>query len=327
MSAITLSARPAHSGHLRPINILRDLPAVADLLELCFHSQIDQEGRRTIAQVRSGEFMHWMPRLSEVTNTPRTGFVWEQDGRIVGNASLIPFRHRGRLIYLIANVATHPDYRRQGIGRALTERAMQEARERKADELWLHVRDDNPGAIRLYANLGFVERDRRTTWLSASQDNPPCPPGNYSIVKRRAHTWPEQEAWLRHLYPDEEAWFRRFDWSLFSPALRFRLYRWMMDIPIRHWAVEVKRQLQAVVSWMPGRIYSDSDSLWLALSPQADMQALTFLLINVRQELSHRHTLTVDLPDGLAQTPLWAAGFQPQRTLLWMSAPGATKQP
>lgn len=327
MSAITLPARPAQAGRLRPINVMRDLPAVADLLELCFHQSMDQEGRRTVAQIRSGKFLRWAPRLAETAATPRAGFVWEQDGRIVGNVSLIPFRHRGRLIYLIANVATHPDYRRRGIGRALTERAMQYARERKTDELWLQVRDDNPGAVRLYIDLGFVERDRRTTWSSASWDNLPPPLGNYRVVKRHARVWPEQEAWLRRIYPDDEAWFRRFDWNLFSPALRSRLYRFIMDIPVRHWVVEADRQLQGVASWMSSLSRSDSDSLWLALPPQADLQALTFLLRSVRQEPFYQFKLTVDLPAGLATSALLAAGFRPQRTLLWMSAPGATKQP
>jgi ribosomal protein S18 acetylase RimI-like enzyme len=42
-------------------------------------------------------------------------------------------------IYLIANIATHPDYRRKGIARALTERSMQHAHEKKVDNIWLHV--------------------------------------------------------------------------------------------------------------------------------------------------------------------------------------------
>ena len=48
------------------------------------------------------------PRMTEIASLPLTGYVWEQDGRIVGNASLIPFRDNGKRIFLIANVATHP---------------------------------------------------------------------------------------------------------------------------------------------------------------------------------------------------------------------------
>ena len=51
--------------------------------------------------------------------------------------------------------------RRRGIGRALTVAAMHHARQRRASETWLHVRDDNPGAIALYAGLGFDELARR----------------------------------------------------------------------------------------------------------------------------------------------------------------------
>ena len=59
---------------------------------------------------------------------------------------------------LIANVATHPDHRRKGIARTLTEQVMQHARQRGVDALWLHVRADNPGAVQMYSDLGFVER-------------------------------------------------------------------------------------------------------------------------------------------------------------------------
>ncbi len=60
-------------------------------------------------------------------------------------------------IYLIANVAVRPEYRKRGIGRALTLAAMQHAKLHHADETWLHVRDDNPGAIGLYRSLGFED--------------------------------------------------------------------------------------------------------------------------------------------------------------------------
>ena len=77
---------------------------------------------------------------------------------------------------MIANVATDPGFRRAGIGRALTERAMEGASQKAAQEVWLQVRDDNATAIRLYAELGFVERARRTTYRSRPADSsaPTC---------------------------------------------------------------------------------------------------------------------------------------------------------
>jgi hypothetical protein len=38
----------AETPQLRPLNIVRDLPAVADLVEKCFADTMDAEGRRYI---------------------------------------------------------------------------------------------------------------------------------------------------------------------------------------------------------------------------------------------------------------------------------------
>src|SRR5512133_2216748 len=168
MSSITIPVKVNDHPNIRPVNVLRDLSAVADLIELCFSSTMDNDGQRYLSDMRRASrddsFLSWASHMSETASLPMMGFVWEENGRIVGNASLIPFRDHGKRIYLIANVATHPDYRRRGIGHALTERSMKQARDKNASAIWLHVRDDNPGAIKLYQDLGFQEIARRTTW-------------------------------------------------------------------------------------------------------------------------------------------------------------------
>jgi predicted N-acetyltransferase YhbS len=134
MSSITLTARAKSHPNLRAINVLRDLPEVADLIELCFFNTMDGEGQRYVRDMRRAghddSFLKWASRAAESTSLPLSGYVWEENGRIVGNASLVPFRHQKKRIYLIANVAVHPDYRRKGIARAVTERAMLHAREK-----------------------------------------------------------------------------------------------------------------------------------------------------------------------------------------------------
>jgi ribosomal protein S18 acetylase RimI-like enzyme len=168
MASFTISARAEQHTNLRPLSVLRDLPAVADLIEMCFSSTMDNDGKRYLQDMRragsDNSFLKWANRAAESTSLPLTGYIWEENGKIVGNASLVPFRHNSQRIYLIANVAVHPDHRRRGIARALTERALQHAREKKVNNIWLHVRDDNPGAIHLYQKLGFIERARRTSW-------------------------------------------------------------------------------------------------------------------------------------------------------------------
>src|SRR5512133_238896 len=170
MSTITIPVKANDHPHVRPLNVLRDLSAVADLIEICFSPTMDNDGQRYLSDMRRASrddsFLHWASRMTETATLPLMGYVWEQDGKIVGNASLIPFRDKGKRVYLVANVATHPDYRRRGIGRALTEGVMKQARDKKAAAIWLHVRDDNLGAIKLYEELGFREIARRTTWYA-----------------------------------------------------------------------------------------------------------------------------------------------------------------
>ncbi len=179
MASIPIPARTESHPHLRPLNILRDLPAVADLIELCFSDTMDREGQRYVQDMRRAgmddRFLRWATKLAETTSLPLTGYVWEEDGKLIGNASLVPFRFKRRRLYLIANVAVHPDHRRRGIARILTERALAHAKERRVASVWLHVRDDNPGAIRLYTGLGFRERARRTNWQAAGIPWPPSP--------------------------------------------------------------------------------------------------------------------------------------------------------
>src|SRR5215208_2651731 len=188
MSSITIPVKANEHPNIRPLNVLRDLPAVADLIELCFSSTMDNDGQRYLSDMRRAShddsFLSWASHMTETASMPLMGYIWEQAGRIVGNASLIPFRDHGKRIYLIANVATHPDFRRRGIGRALTERVTQHARGKNAAAIWLHVRDDNPGAIQLYESLGFQEIARRTNWHAVPDRFLPPPPTDIQIVSR-----------------------------------------------------------------------------------------------------------------------------------------------
>lgn len=326
MTSVSLQARPTNPGRLRPLNILRDLPKVADLIELCFASNMDREGRSYIQQMRrasrDASFLRWASNTVEGASMPLTGFVWEQDGRIIGNASLVPFRHKGRRIYLIANVATHPDYRRRGIARMLTEQTIQLARQRGANELWLHVREENPSAIKMYADLGFVERARRRTWRANSTTNL-FPPSNLPIVTRRfSRYWPQQKNWLNQLHREELAWYRSWDWKGLKPGMWNWLYRAFVEFEQRQWAVLTHEGLQGVLAWLP--TYR-STPLWLACAVDSNETAITALLIAARADLGHQRKLILELPAGVQERAVQAAGFNLSRTLVWMRASGETR--
>jgi mycothiol synthase len=61
----------------------------------------------------------------------------------------------------INQVGVHPRWRRQGLGAALITRALQAWKEAAKEDVMLHVNINNPGAIHLYQQLGFVVIGRR----------------------------------------------------------------------------------------------------------------------------------------------------------------------
>ncbi len=320
MSSITIPVKANDHPNIRSLNVLRDLPAVADLIELCFSSTMDNDGQRYLSDMRRAShddsFLRWASHMTETASLPMMGYIWEQDRRIVGNASLISFRHHGKRIYLIANVATHPDYRRHGIGRALTERVMQQARAKNASAIWLHVRDDNPGAIQLYEGLGFQEVTRRTTWRATPDRSLSTPQTDVQIVARQPRFWPFQLDWLRRIYPEALNWYHSWNFNALQPGLWNWFYMLLIDFNIKQWAAVCNNELAATLTWMPqgGR----SESLYAATGEGSNGEALTQLLLHARRALSHQSSLSLDYPAGEMTNAIRAAGFHPRRTLLWM---------
>src|SRR6266542_1703931 len=266
MSSITIPVKANDHPHMRPLNVLRDLSAVADLIELCFSPTMDNDGQRYLSDMRRASrddsFLHWASRMTETASMPLMGYVWEQDGRIIGNASLIPFRDRGKRIYLIANVATHPEYRRHGIGRALTERSMKQARDKNASAIWLHVRDDNPGAIKLYEGLGFQEVARRTNWHAVPDHFFPVAQTDIQITTHPQRFWSVQQDWLRRLYPEALNLYHSWNFSALRPGLWNWIYLLFIDFNIKQWAALRNDELLATLTWMPQG--SRSESLYAA---------------------------------------------------------------
>jgi len=322
MSSITFSARTNAHPNLRSLNVLRDLPAVADLIEICFSTTMDSDGRRYVQDMRragtDNSFARWANRAAESTSLPLTGYVWEENGRVVGNASLIPFRHNKQRIYLIANVATHPDYRRKGIARALTERAMQHAREKKVYNIWLHVREDNPDAIDLYTKLGFVERARRTSWQAGTDSQTQILQTDFTVTNRHPNNWQTQHNWLSRLYPDPLSWHRDWSFNSLRPGLWNWLYLLFIDMNIRQWTAVKNNQMEAALAWIP---YGRGESLFAATGERSDPDALTVLLQQARRELSGFHpNIALEFPAGGFDNAIQAAGFKSLRTLIWMQA-------
>jgi ribosomal-protein-alanine N-acetyltransferase len=71
----------------------------------------------------------------------------------------------------IATLATHPDFRRQGIGKNLLLHALSFAKEEGAQSAFLEVREGNLAAIEMYRQFGFIENGRRSGYYADNHED------------------------------------------------------------------------------------------------------------------------------------------------------------
>lgn len=147
---------------VHPFDPYRDLKPVTELISVAFAGRLDSAGELALAQMRrvarTSLFVRWLyqPMWSEKGVVP--GFVWVEDGRVVGNVSLRRALDRGG--FFIGNVSVHPDWRRRGIAGALMEAALEEISACGGRWVGLEVRTSDSVARRLYERLGFEEVGR-----------------------------------------------------------------------------------------------------------------------------------------------------------------------
>ncbi len=110
------------------------LAAVAELERLCFSSPWSENALELL--------------LGELG----VGVICLEEDMVVAYGGMLLVPGEGQ----ITNIATHPNYRRRGYGRAVTEALLCIARERQLEQVSLEVRVSNQSAIALYEGLGFT---------------------------------------------------------------------------------------------------------------------------------------------------------------------------
>lgn len=143
---------------LRPFNPFRDLRAVASLLVRIFGAEMKLEsgGRsRSLAWAIRFPGLAWLwLGFDAWFDTSLYGFVWEEQGRVVANASIAPLPDCGRH-WVLSNVAVEPQWRHRGIATALVSAALDCAATHGCTRLLLQVWQGNAAAVRLYERFGF----------------------------------------------------------------------------------------------------------------------------------------------------------------------------
>jgi ribosomal-protein-alanine N-acetyltransferase len=130
---------------------LEDIPAVVELDQLSFTLPWPE---------RSFRF--------EVTDNPASRcWVVEMDGRIA--AMLVGWMLVDEIH--IATIATHPDFRRQGIGRQLLAYALRHALDEGARSSFLEVRESNLPAQEMYRQFGYEATGRRRRYYKDNDED------------------------------------------------------------------------------------------------------------------------------------------------------------
>jgi len=115
-----------------------DLDAIDAIERATFPT--DAWSRELIAAELAGAHTHYLVAVDDAD-------------AVIGYAGLLAPRGSGQGD--IQTIAVAEPARRQGIGAALLDALLAEARAREALEVFLEVRADNPGAEALYASRGF----------------------------------------------------------------------------------------------------------------------------------------------------------------------------
>ncbi len=95
-----------------------------------------------------------------------SALVGEREGRIVAYGVMMYGPGEAQLL----NLSVVPDARRQGLGRALLLRFLEDAGHLGAEQVFLEVREGNAAAVALYASEGFVEVARRRAYYPPGRD-------------------------------------------------------------------------------------------------------------------------------------------------------------
>jgi ribosomal protein S18 acetylase RimI-like enzyme len=158
---VTTAARSSTGP--RPINLTKDTRQVLRLLDVAFGHVQGSQGQRILYNRLS--LSHTNPlalRLNMVTRGFHPGFVWDEDGKIIGNVTLLTSEVPGR--YLIANLAVLPEYRRRGIARALMQEALEHIINLQGRNILLQVESDYEPALSLYQSMGFNHLGTMKRW-------------------------------------------------------------------------------------------------------------------------------------------------------------------
>jgi ribosomal protein S18 acetylase RimI-like enzyme len=324
MTAASLLKRIPANG-LQPVNLARHLAGITDLIELCFATELDAGGRAMLREMRlishMGPALHLMNALLGQQHPWHLGFVWLEAGRVVGTVSTQRAASRSRT-WLVANVAVHPDFRRQGIAYRLMQAALDLAASQGGSEVILQVDDGNQPAVKLYDRMGFEHLTTQTAWSRPSRLAPPgFEPSAYEVRQRGRGDWTAQLALARLVRPHGLAWARPLTAADFRPSLRRTLASFFAGRADEHWVAPDPAGGGLAGSLTMRFNAPEGDQLILLVHPAHRGRLERPLLVRGLRQLGRRPwqvRIEHETHDQAASQALESLGFKPGRVLRWL---------
>ena len=222
---------------LRPTDPGRDMGQIAALIGEAFGRELTRQGREALREMRImshlGPLLWLLDRTSVEFYETFQGFVWVEEGRIIGNVNVSragPYSRR----WLISNVAVRSDYRGRGIAHHLVQAAINLAMDCGGEWILLQVHTDNIPACKLYRDLGF-EQITAVTELHLERFQPlalaPAKATQGFVLRRRNYSeWSKEYALALASISKEAQWLHPLRVDQFMAGLDQRLSKWLSNL-------------------------------------------------------------------------------------------------
>jgi ribosomal protein S18 acetylase RimI-like enzyme len=303
--------------------------SVADLIQEAFAEDLDQAGHSMLREMRAmgrlGPLLWWLDGAGAGGYQMLSGFVWLEEGHIVGNVTITRASH---IIdrWIISNVAVAAPYRGRGIARSLLRAALDMIREQRGRSVALQVRDDNQVAVYVYQTMGF-----KLLFGTAHLRMDAVPPVD-QLPLPAAHLRPLTGADSHAAYrlacaamskAAQDEYPVRL--SHFQVGLEQRLTDWFRMMigktPTLRLVAENDGHLHAMVTVQPGGRGSES-LIALTVHPDARGEIEPALIDHALRHIGRwsRGPVVTRQPTYHAEgvAAFTARGFRTERTLLWM---------
>ncbi len=323
------AAKQTEEG-VRPFDIRRDLRPVADLIAEAFAGELDERGAAALREMRA--MSHFGGILSLVNRTTGdfkdvlSGFVWVEDGRVVGNITVQRASQRGDR-WQIANVAVAPAYRRRGIANRLMGVALEHIQNSGGRWAVLQVYARNDGARRIYEKLDFEYLSgmadlEAPTATGAGLMQPPHIPNFHPFS---AGQWPELYDLASRQLNENAQWWRSVRRSEFQITIEQQIGEWFSRVigrrKVYRRCIQTTPRFDAAVVLTAQR-WDGKHKLQLWVHPnqygQHEDALIRWALTTLQEHPALPVELTLSTDHEAAMDAAKRHGFQVKRTLLTM---------